>query len=47
MENSALRHQNEAIYGHLSQIQSVQQKIEIFQTENASLRAENAWLKEQ
>jgi len=46
-ENRGLRDQNEAIYGRFCQLQGVQQQVEALKTQNASLKAENDWLKQQ
>lgn len=46
-ENRGLRDQNEAIYGRFCQLQGVQQQVEALSAQNASLKAENDWLKKQ
>lgn len=46
-DNRELRTKNEVVYGQLYKLQSAQQEIEVTRTENVSLRAENAWLKQQ
>ena len=46
-DNRELRTKNEAVYGRLYQLQSVQQSAEALKLEFASLQAENNWLKQQ
>lgn len=46
-DNRELRDKNEAVYGRLYQLQSVQQQAEALKLEIESIKAENNWLKQQ
>lgn len=46
-DNRELRNKNEAVYGRLYQLQSVQQQAEALKLEIESIKAENNWLKQQ
>lgn len=47
VDNRELRDKNEAVYGRLYQLQSMQQELEALKLEASSLKAENNWLKQQ
>lgn len=47
VDNRELRDKNEAVYGRLYRLQSIQQELEGLKLEASSLKAENNWLKQQ